>query len=140
MAVNAQTLQGNWNEIKGKLRERWAELSGNELDMARANVDQLVGAIQKKTGENRESVEQFLDEITNHGASLAGKAAETVRQYAQNAAETVQETVAQGAESVKAGYEKTEQLVQRHPVESLAVCFGAGLITGVVIGLMARSH
>lgn len=140
MAVNQQTLEGNWNEIKGKLRERWGHLSGDELESAHGDVDQLVGTIQQKTGEARSSVEQYLEELTNNGSSVVAKAAETVREYAHTAQESVQDAAKQAADAVKTGYEKTEQAVQKRPLESLGVSFGAGLITGVVVGLMLRSR
>jgi len=53
MTVNQQTLEGNWNEIKGKLHERWGQLTQDDLQRARGDVDQLVGLIQRKTGEAR---------------------------------------------------------------------------------------
>ena len=45
--MNQQTLEGNWNEIKGKLHERWGQLTNDDLQKARGNVDQLVGMIQE---------------------------------------------------------------------------------------------
>ena len=51
--VNQQTLQGNWNELKGKLREKWGQLTNEDLQVAQGNVDQLIGLIQRKTGEAR---------------------------------------------------------------------------------------
>jgi len=83
--VNQQTLQGNWNEIKGKLREKWGQLTNEDLQMAQGNVDQLIGLIQRKTGEARNSIEKFLDDATAGGAGAFGQAAESAREYAQQA-------------------------------------------------------
>jgi len=135
MAVNQQTLQGNWNEIKGKLRERWGQLSQDDLQMAQGNVDQLVGLIQRKTGEARERVEQYLSDLTDGGG---GRMADTVRGYASTATETMEQARARAAEAVRGGYVQTERMIQQRPMESLAVGFGAGLITGVIIGLAIR--
>jgi len=140
MRVNQQTLEGNWGQIKGKLRERWGHLTGDELESIHGNVEQLVGTIQQKTGEARETVERYLEELTNDGASAANKAAETVRQYAQTAQETAQDVAKQASEAIRTQYKKTEETVQKRPVESLAVCFGAGLISGVVLAVMMRSR
>jgi uncharacterized protein YjbJ (UPF0337 family) len=57
--ISQQTMQANWNEIKGKLRSKWAALTDDDLAIFRGNVDQLVGTIQRKTGEARESIEEF---------------------------------------------------------------------------------
>jgi len=149
MKLNQQTLEGNWNEIKGKLHERWGQLTQDDLQKARGNVDQLVGLIQRKTGEARERVEQYLSELASNGGTAAkvadavrgyaSTAAESVRGYASTAAESAEEARARAAEMVRGGFIQTERMIQRRPMESLAVGFGAGLITGVIIGLVMRS-
>ena len=97
--VNQQTLQGNWNELKGKLRNKWGQLTNDDLQQAHGNVDQLIGLIQRKTGEARSSVEKFLEDATAGGAGAFGDAAETAREYAQQAMETVQERSKQAADT-----------------------------------------
>ena len=77
-----------------------------------------------------------LQEISGSAAA----AAETVRDYAQHASETVQHTAKQAADQVRAGYDEAERFVRNRPGESLLVCFGVGLITGVVIALSLRSR
>lgn len=151
MKLSQQTLEGNWNEIKGKLHERWGQLTQDDLQKVRGNVDQLVGMIQRKTGEARELVEEYLNELTANGGNAVGKVAEAVRGYASSAAESVRGYASTAADSmedvraraagvVKGGYVQTERMIQQRPMESLAVGFGAGLVTGVIIGLVLRSR
>jgi uncharacterized protein YjbJ (UPF0337 family) len=135
-----QTLQGNWNEIKGMLRSKWGALTDDDLQVFNGNLEQLVGTIQRKTGEARGCIEQFLEQFNSNGASALGKAGETFRASAQQAVESVQETSNQAAESVREGYAEVERMVRQRPGESLAVCFGVGVITGVVVGLLFRSR
>ena len=85
------------------------------------------------------SVENLQD-ISGSAASAIGTAAETVRDYAQHASETVQHTAKQAADQVRAGYDEAKRFVRDRPGESLAVCFGVGVITGVVIALLLRSR
>jgi len=154
MTVNQQTLEGNWKTIKGKLREKWGRLSGDDLDSIHGNVEQLVGTIQQKTGEARDTVEKYLEELTNgngggggsNGGSVGEKATDMVRQYAQTAQDTVQDVAKQASEVARQAsdvarqqYKKTEEMVQQRPVESLAFCFGAGMLSGVLLALMMRS-
>jgi len=138
--VNQQTLQGNWNEIKGKLRAKWGALTDDDVSIFNGNVDQLMGTIQRKTGEARESIEQFFEQFSANGATAVSQAAETVRAYAHQAAETVQQTSKQAAASAREGYAELEGMVRQRPAESLAVCFGVGIVTGVVVGLLFRSR
>jgi uncharacterized protein YjbJ (UPF0337 family) len=140
MKLNQQTLEGNWNEIKGKLHERWGQISQDDLQKARGNVDQLVGLIQKKTGEARDRVEQYLSELTSDSAGTVSRVAEAVRGYASGAVDSAEDIRARASDVVRGGYAQTERMVQQRPMESLAVGFGAGLITGVIIGLVMRSR
>lgn len=138
--VNQQTLQGNWNELKGKLRSKWGQLTNDELQTFDGNVERLVGMIQRKTGEASGNIEHYLEELTSNGASSVAQAVETARDYAQHAAGRIQETSKHAAESMQHGYEEAERVVRQRPVESIAVCFGAGVLAGVMLGLMLRSR
>ena len=138
--INQQILEGNWNEIKGRLRQRWGQLTDDELPQIRGDVEQLIGLIQRKTGETREAIETYLQEVSGSAASAVGAAAKAVGNYAQQASATVQQTAQQAADQVRAGYNEAERAVRERPGESLLVCFGAGLITGVVLALSLRSR
>jgi uncharacterized protein YjbJ (UPF0337 family) len=136
--TSQQTLQGNWHEIKGKLRSKWGSLTDDDLTMFNGNVEQLVGAIQRKTGEARESIEQFFEQLTSEGAAAISRAGESVRSRAQRVADSVQQTSQKAAASMREGYADVEAVVRQRPAESLAVCFGVGVITGVVVTLLWR--
>jgi uncharacterized protein YjbJ (UPF0337 family) len=146
--VNQQVLEGHWNEIKGKLRSHWAALSDDDLEQVGGRVDQLVGVIQRKTGEGRDVIENYLEEIIAESGGTE-QMAQSAREYTRHAAETVQRTARevgdraqyaarQVRDSMSDGYAEAEHLVRQRPVESLAVCFGVGLIAGVMVGLMLR--
>jgi uncharacterized protein YjbJ (UPF0337 family) len=139
MAVNQQVMKGSWNQIKGKLRERWGQVTEDELEEARGNADQLVGLIQQRTGEARGEIEAYLESAAAAGASVVDRTKEAVVNTAGRTREGVQEMASRATESARAGYMQTEQVIRSRPIESLALCFGVGLITGVVIGLLTRS-
>jgi uncharacterized protein YjbJ (UPF0337 family) len=141
--INEQVLQGNWNEIKGKIRSKWGQLTNDDVQNFDGNIDRLVGLIQRKTGEGRESVERFLDDLSANGSSALEGMAENVRQYAQQAGEKLQEGTKQVADSVRQGYDTVrqsygdaEELVRRRPSEAAAICFGTGVLTGLVVALL----
>jgi len=138
--VNAQTLQGNWNEIKGKLRTKRGPHTNDELQSFSGNVDQLVGTIQRKTGEARNSIEHYLEELSSNGASAFSQASETVREYAQQAAGAVQDSSKKAADSMRQGYEEAEDMIRQRPGESIAVCFGIGMVVGLLLGLSVRGR
>lgn len=149
MTINSQTLQGHWNEIRGKLHERWGQLTDDELNQAQGNVEQLVGAIQRKTGESRERIQSFLEELTANGHSAGqgamGAAQESVQaaaaraqEMAQQAREQAELAAEQALAQLRANYESSQELVRRHPLESIATCFGIGVVTGLMVGLLVR--
>jgi uncharacterized protein YjbJ (UPF0337 family) len=58
--MNTDTMKGNWNVTKGKLKQKYAQLTDNDLTYIEGKEDELLGRIQKKTGQSREAVEKFL--------------------------------------------------------------------------------
>jgi uncharacterized protein YjbJ (UPF0337 family) len=51
-------IKGNWNIAKGKLKQKWAELT--DLDYVEGQQDELIGRIQRRTGQAREAVESEI--------------------------------------------------------------------------------
>jgi uncharacterized protein YjbJ (UPF0337 family) len=136
--VNQQVLEGNWKEIQGKLRTRWGQLTDEDLPQFHLEVDKLVGMIQRKTGEGREAIEKYLNELSG-SAPTARQAAESFRRYSNHAAESLQNSAKQAVDQVRAGYVEAERFVHDRPRQSLAVCFGVGLVTGVIVSMYINS-
>jgi uncharacterized protein YjbJ (UPF0337 family) len=137
--ITEQQLQGHWTDICGQLKERWGELSDNDLAQFNGNAEQLVGVIQQRTGEARSHIEDYLEQLIADGSSKLDRAAETLRGYAEQAADKMQQTYQQAQHAVQSGRVEAQELVRRHPFESVAVAFGAGLISGVIVGMLTRS-
>ncbi len=55
-------IKGDWNIAKGKLKQKWAKLTDDDLVYATGKQEELVGRIQKRTGETREAVEKAVSE------------------------------------------------------------------------------
>jgi uncharacterized protein YjbJ (UPF0337 family) len=60
--MNSQEMKGNWNIAKGKLKQKWAQLTDDDLDYVEGKEDELLGRIQKRTGQTREAVEDAVRE------------------------------------------------------------------------------
>lgn len=48
--MNWQRTEGNWKQIKGKVREKWGRLTDNQIHIIAGQRDQLVGKIQETFG------------------------------------------------------------------------------------------
>jgi uncharacterized protein YjbJ (UPF0337 family) len=65
-------LKGDWNIIKGQLKQKWAHLTDDDLRFNDGKQDELMGRIQKRTGETREAVEKVFAALED-AAALAAK-------------------------------------------------------------------
>jgi uncharacterized protein YjbJ (UPF0337 family) len=55
--------KGNWNEVKGKIKQRWGDLTDDDLTFQEGKEDELIGRIQRKTGESREEVVRYINSL-----------------------------------------------------------------------------
>jgi len=53
-------IKGEWNIIKGNLKQKWAKLTDDDLQFIEGKQEELLGRIQKRTGESREAVETAI--------------------------------------------------------------------------------
>ena len=60
--MNTLQLKGNWHVMKGKLKQRFANLTDNDLHYEEGQEEELFGRLQKATGQTREELERFFDE------------------------------------------------------------------------------
>lgn len=145
--INAQELQGQWNQLRGQVKEKWGQLTDDDLSFANGNIDQLVGRIQQRTGEGREAIEQFLGGLTSKGSGGIAAVAESAREYAQNAGaylgqagNRLRERYGDVADVASDRYAMAEDMVRHNPGRSLMMAFGVGLAVGLLVGMTARSR
>lgn len=58
--MNRDIIEGNWRQMKGKVKARWGKLTDDELDQIEGNYEMLCGRIQEAYGLSREEVERDL--------------------------------------------------------------------------------
>ncbi|SLN42791.1 CsbD family protein [Pseudooctadecabacter jejudonensis] len=61
--MNWDIAKGKWNQVKGAAKEKWGELTDDELDQAEGNRDQLIGTVQEKYGKTKAEAEREVDEF-----------------------------------------------------------------------------
>ncbi len=61
--MNTLEIKGDWNITKGKLKQKWAKLTNDDLQYFEGQQEELLGRIQKRTGETRETVEKAIEEL-----------------------------------------------------------------------------
>jgi len=63
--MNTLEIKGDWNITKGKLKQKWAKLTDDDLKFVDGMQEELLGRIQKRTGESREAVEKAIKEFNS---------------------------------------------------------------------------
>lgn len=58
--MNKEQFEGNWQELKGKIKEKWGKLTDDEVAKINGKYDQLVGHLEKKYGYHKEKAEEEI--------------------------------------------------------------------------------
>ncbi|MBN2296025.1 MAG: CsbD family protein [Pirellulales bacterium] len=67
--MNEDRIKGNWKQVKGKIKEKWGELTDDEVDKIDGIREQLVGTIQEKYGIAKDEAEKQVKEfVGSHGS------------------------------------------------------------------------
>lgn len=56
-------LKGNWNEVKGKLKQKFAILTDNDLLLEDGKEDELLGRLQTKLGKTKEELQNLFTKL-----------------------------------------------------------------------------
>ena len=60
--MNWDRVEGNWKQFKGKARQKWGDLTDDELERVGGRKDEMVGLIQEKYGITREEAQRQVDD------------------------------------------------------------------------------
>jgi uncharacterized protein YjbJ (UPF0337 family) len=62
--MNRDTLSGQWNQLKGSVREQWGKLTNDDLDQIQGKSEQLIGKLQERYGIARQEAQRQVDAWT----------------------------------------------------------------------------
>ncbi len=63
--MNQDILQGKWKQLKGRVRQQWADLTDDDLAHVEGSYEELVGVVQEKYGRTRAEAEAEVNEFLN---------------------------------------------------------------------------
>lgn len=61
--MNKLTFKGEWNEVKGKLKQKYAQLTDDDLIFAEGKEDELLGRLQTKLGKAKDEIRKFIADL-----------------------------------------------------------------------------
>ena len=63
VSVMKLQMKGNWNEIKGKLKQKYGQLTDDDLEFAEGKEDELLGRLQKRLGRTRDELRAEIEDM-----------------------------------------------------------------------------
>jgi uncharacterized protein YjbJ (UPF0337 family) len=57
------SIKGNWDEIKGKLKQKYADLTDDDLTFIEGKEEELLGRLEKRTGKARDQLRKEIEEL-----------------------------------------------------------------------------
>lgn len=61
MGSTSDKIKGNWNQLKGKLKQKYGQLTDDDLSYQEGKEDELLGRLQQRTGETKDNLKRFID-------------------------------------------------------------------------------
>lgn len=66
--MNRDVLAGKWKQLKGGIKEKWGQLTDDDLDRASGRYDKLAGLLQERYGWAKDRAERELDQYLEHAS------------------------------------------------------------------------
>lgn len=63
--MKTEAIQNDWDIAKDRLKQRWAQLTDEDLEYIEGQQEELLGRIQQRTGESRETIERAINEFAD---------------------------------------------------------------------------
>lgn len=152
---------GSWNQIKGKLRQRYGQLTDDDLNFAEGKGEELLGRLQSKLGLGADQLEDVLNHLKGELAEandtaktkaekfkgMAGQAASDLRAKAEDVVDDLKYAAADRVEQFKdeAGQaydqarqkartlqEDSEEYVRQQPRQALFTALAVGFVVGLL--------
>lgn len=61
--MNTQIFKGNWDEVKGKLKQKWADLTDDDMLKIEGNNDEIYGIIQQYYGHVKDDIRKIIADL-----------------------------------------------------------------------------
>ncbi|RZK29878.1 MAG: CsbD family protein [Hymenobacter sp.] len=107
-AGGALNIGSNWDEIKGKLKQQYAQLTDEDLTYAEGKGDELLSKLQDKLGKGKAEVTKIINDLTGKGEDVADKAkdaldkgADKAKDLADKGADKAKDLADKGADAAK---------------------------------------
>jgi len=142
--MNTFTFDGSWNRIKGKLRQKYAQFTDDDLVFVEGKADELLGRLQAKLGLTQDALVALLNEMKESAANLGdgvrdrvseatARVVEAVGNARTKVTEAAGEACDHARESARTLQGKAENFVTAQPLKALLSALAVGFVAGILI-------
>ncbi len=126
-----ELVEQRWQQIRTSIKQRWPQLTDEELEMVGGDSRKLVALIKQKADEPVPEIEQEIDKIAAQSGGLLARLAQSASDAARATSEHARRPLAQA-------YESTQGSVAHRPAQWVTIMFLAGFATGLWLGWPQR--
>ena len=129
MTMNTQSpfvFDGYWHQIKGQLRQKFALLTDDDLEIQEGKGEELLGRLQTKLSMTKEAVHAMLNDLKQAATSAAGNVAAKVGNAANSACE-------EASHRMHTLQDQAADYVAKQPRKALITALAVGFIVGLLI-------
>src|SRR5438067_10219737 len=76
-------VKGSWNEVKGKLKQKYGQLTDDDLSFAEGEEDELLGRLQRRLGKSKEDLRAEIENCSRDNFQLLTSASALISRQAQ---------------------------------------------------------
>lgn len=134
------TIAGNWNEAKGKVKSQWGKLTDDDLTYVEGKRDRLLGLLQQKYGLAKDKAEEQINQFASASEGWVAKAKDQVMKVKDQVADAVRD----GKEYIQgtnvgdmAG--DLRRMIEKNPLPAVIIGLGLGFVIGRLFGGSSRS-
>jgi uncharacterized protein YjbJ (UPF0337 family) len=142
--MNTFDFEASWNKIKGKLKQRYAQFTDDDLVFVEGKAAELLGRLQAKLGLTEDAVVELLNELKeaaeNFGEDMRDRVSEATTRVGEvvgNAKAKVTEVAGEAYDHARAKarrlQRKAESFVTGQPLTALLTALAAGFVAGILI-------
>ena len=133
--MDRDRLEGNWKQMRGKVKERWGELTDDDLTAINGRRDQLEGKIQERYGYAKNKAQREIEDWYRSTEPHLADDIETIRTEIQNLTSTVgriaNKQIGRAQVSAAEAAHEAEAAITRNPLTAVAIAAGLGFLLGV---------
>ena len=133
--TSREAVSGQWKSLVGAVKEKFGELTNDDLTKVEGNVDQLIALVQRKSGATKEQISEFVNSVTRSAGNVYEATAEKATEWANVASDAMRDGYDRMTTEAQKGLDYSARTVRRKPLESVAIAVSAGLLAGIAIGV-----